>query len=307
VTPASPSPCDAAAAGGGCGGSGFGGFGPGPVDGVEVYDRGVVGPYETVTLGSDDPNALFAWLAGNGFAYPAEAIPILEHYTALGSAFVVLRLRPGADVSAMQPVRLRFRGFMGTFPLRMVVVGATGSVDLSLWVIAEQRYAALNYPTVEVDDGELAWDWSTNRSNYDDVFEAAIARSGGRAWVTEYAAALGQSELAAALADVAAEDFAVAGARVHYPYLTRLRTRMLVEHISEDLQLAPAEDASDVSREHVAARDVNYECADGAAASGAGPLHDGRLQSLLLVALALAAGAGRRSRRLEASAPSQPA
>jgi hypothetical protein len=49
-----------------------------------------------------------------------------------------------------------------------------------------------------------------------------------------------------------------------------------------------------VSREHVAARDVNYECATDAAA--------GRLQTLLLVGLVLALGAARRSRQLTPSA-----
>ncbi len=143
VRPASPDPCavmsGASAGGCGYGEGGFVAFPPGPVDGVEVYSRGVVGPYETVVLGSEDPNALFAWMAGNGYAYPQSAVPTLEHYIEQGSAFVVLRLRPDAEVSAMQPVRVRFRGFMGSFPLKMVVVGAGGRIDRSLWVIGDQR------------------------------------------------------------------------------------------------------------------------------------------------------------------------
>ena len=300
VQPASPSPCSAAASGGGCGfgGDGFGGgFGPGPVEGVQVYDHAVVGPYETVTLGSEDPNALFAWLAGNGYAYPDSAIATLEHYTEQGGAFVVLRLRPGAEVSAMQPVRVRFRGFMGTFPLEMVVVGGSGVIDLSLWVIADQRYQAFNYPTVAIDESELAWDWAASRSSYGELFDEVVDRNGGRGWVTEYAATLEDSELAAVLSEQAPEDYVVATEQIHYPYITRLRTRMLVDHIDQDLQLAPAADATDVSRELFAQRNINYECTEyTSAASGPvrGSAGSGGKQMLLLVALAFLAVTCRR-------------
>lgn len=89
--------------------------GPG-ADGVIVYDHGVVGPYATLTIGAEDPNALYAWLTDNGYNIAEESIPVMDHYIALEHAFIVLRLRPDADVSAMQPVRVRYPGFMGTFP-----------------------------------------------------------------------------------------------------------------------------------------------------------------------------------------------
>jgi len=298
VRPASVPPCDVATAGGGCGCGEFGpGFAPGPVDGVEVYSQAVVGPYETVTLGSEDPNALFAWMAGNGYAFPQDHIATLDHYIAQGSAFVILRLRPDASVSAMQPVRVRFRGFMGTFPLKMVVVGAPGPIDLSLWVIGEQRYGSLNYATTTVDSGDLVWDWATNTSNYGEVFEDTIFRNGGRAWVTEYAAPLADSELAELLSTRALDDFTAARAQVHYPYVTRLRTRMSADYLNEDLQLAIAEDSTGIDRELIAQRDINYECNEAATAGVTGRSRgNGAGQWLLLAGFLLLVGAAAPTR-----------
>ncbi len=283
IQPASPS-CDGAA---GCGCGPEWSMLPGPVPGVEVYERAVVGPYETVTLGSEDPDALYTWLSNNGYAFPESAIPTLDHYIQAGSEFLVLRLAPGEGVSAMQPVRVRFRGFMGSFPLQMVVIGASGALDLSLWVVADQRYATFNYPNITVDENELVWDWATSSSNYSELFDDLIDRNGGRAWVTEYAGGLPDSELAAILERDAGADYDIATSGIDYPYLTRLRTRMLVEHIDQDLQLAPSEDAGEVPRELFARQDANYPCATGTVGMAAwNPARPGHAQTLLLIGLA---------------------
>ncbi len=223
-----------------------------PTDGVTVYDHDVIGPYETVTIGAEDPDALYTWLDNNGYAIFPEAVPAMEHYIALDNPFVVLRLRPDVGVSAMQPVRVRYPGFMGSFPLKMVVVGAQGVLDLSLWIVAEQRYEARNYGTVAIDVAELAWDWDLSRSNYADVFADTIEREAGRAWVVEYAGTLDELWLPDS------GDVAVLRENITYPYVTRLRTSMLVEHIDQDLQLAPADDPGDVSNFLFAPIDINF-------------------------------------------------
>ena len=274
------------------GGCGWGGdVVPGPVEGVEVLQRQTVGPYETVTLDSEDPDALYAWLGQNGYAFPTQAVAVLDHYVAQESAFLVLRLRPGVEVSAMRPVRVRFRGFMGTFPLEMVTLGATGSVELSLFVIAEQRYAARNYAMATIDEADLVWDAATSSSSYDEVFQATIEENGGRAWVTEYAGPLARSELAGVLPKEAGADLAIATREIAAPYLTRLRTRMLVDHIDEDLELGLSEDASDVSRTLLAR---SGECA-GPVMSVAGP-RGGGAGAAALLGLALGWLALRRRR-----------
>lgn len=219
---------------------------------VIVYDRDVVGPYETVTIGAEDPNALYSWLEQHNYAITQESLPAIEHYVTLGHAFIVLRLRPDVGVDAMQPIRVRYPGFLGTFPLKMVVVGAQGVLDLSLWIVAEQRYEARNYGTVEINEAELAWDWAASQSNYRDVFAATIERAGGRAWVVEYANNFDNLPIYDFPDDVTAVRN-----NMPAPYITRLRTSALVEYIDQDLELAPAAVSLPVDNFFLAPIDVN--------------------------------------------------
>jgi hypothetical protein len=292
---------DPCAAAGGCGGSfSVDDTGSVVVPGVEVVDRSVVGPYDTSTITAEDPDAMYVWLQSNGYAFPDSAIPTLDRYIAAGSSFIALRLAPGEDVSAMQPVRVRFRGFMGTFPLEMVTIGATGQVELSLWIVAEQRYAAANYTTVTVSEDDLVWDWAAGTSNYEDAFDKAIAANGGRAWVAEYARRL-SGDLAQPLKDAALEDFEIAATALPAPYVTRLRTRMLIDHIDQDLQLAPAADPSDLPRILYARQSANEDC-DAEVAGITGAPDRGPGGGLLLIAAAIGLGFIRPRRRATASA-----
>lgn len=264
-----------------------------PSDSVTVYNEGTVGPYETVTVGSESRNALYDWLSANGYNVTPASLPVIEHYLDAGYVFVALRLKPDASVQAMQPVRVRYPGFMGTFPLEGVVVGTKGIVNLSLWVIAEQRYAAGNYDTVRINEDDLVWDWDSNSSNYSDVFDDALLDAGGRAWVVEYADTL------ARIPQIGnpTSDLAIARAVAPTPYVTRLRTRIRTEYITEDLQLAPAADPTPVSNVLTAPNDVNRpsepDCSDGCAA---GSRRVAGLSTLALLMLGLLVALGRRRR-----------
>ena len=57
----------------------------------------------------------------------------------------------------------------------------------SSYVIGEGRYETQNFPAATLDEGELVWDFETNGSNYADVRKDALARHGGRSWLTTYA------------------------------------------------------------------------------------------------------------------------
>lgn len=221
-----------------------------PSDEVEVYAEATVGPYETVVIGSEDAGALQDWLAEHGYPVAESAVPIIQGYVARGSVFVVLRLAPEAGVQAMQPVRVTYAGALLEFPLEMVTVGAQGELGLTLWVIAEQRYEPQNYATVRLDPDDIVFDWSTSTSNYDDVFERTTEEAGGRAWVVEHADAF------ATLPLTATPDAELVRAAMPAPYITRLRTRMLVDHLDEDIQLGPARDAGAVDRVLVAGGEI---------------------------------------------------
>ena len=301
------------------GGGGSGGFGcgdaafdsgaaddEGPSDKVTVNNRETVGPYETVTITSEDPMALYEWLQENGYQVTADARPAIDHYVGAGFSFVALRLAPGEGVSAMQPIRVRYPSFMGTFPLKMVVVGAKGVLDLSLWVIAEQRYEVFNYGTVEVDPARLQWDWETNTSNYNEVFEQTAEESGNRAWIVEHATFLSElgwsNPVFEPAPPEAMADLQLANQLVSNAFITRLRTKVRVDHVDEDMVLAPSADSSQRIGALFAQQEINRppepECAtnnngfgddDGGVACRSGNTHRaGGTMLLFLCAIAFA-------------------
>ena len=153
--------------------------------GVQVTKQEVVGPYETVQLKATDANALQNWLQQNGFAVPADVQPIVNQYVAEKFDFLALKLIPGKGVQDMRPVRVTTRGANAVLPLRMVAAGTGATVGISLFVIAEGRYEAQNFPNFDIKADDLLWDWTQQKSNYTQLRADKTTASGGRAWETE--------------------------------------------------------------------------------------------------------------------------
>jgi hypothetical protein len=168
-------------------GAGAADAGPPPPPPVTVTTQETVGPYEVVVLHSTQGQALDAWLTGNGYEIPASIQPILDAYIAQKMDFVAMKLAPGANVNAMQPVRVVEPGADPSLPLRMISAGAGAHVGLALWVISEGRYHPQSFPDVSVDFSKLTYDVGQQRSNYTDLVAAALATQGGRGWLTEFA------------------------------------------------------------------------------------------------------------------------
>jgi hypothetical protein len=211
---------------------------------VTVHHQATIGPYETVTIGSEDPSALVSWLRDRDYAVPDSILPTIAFYVEQGMDFAVLRLAPNAGVNQMQPVRVSSPGMNPVFPLRMVAAGVEGSVGLELYVLAEGRYGSGNFANAEVDRAALAYDWSTSTFNYDDLYTDALATEGGRVWVTEYAE-LAPSSIAhyqswdeTGGVHSAAEDWEVVRRGLTSPYLTRMTSDMPAELLVEDLVLS---------------------------------------------------------------------
>jgi len=259
----------------------------GPDGDVIVYDTGVVGPYETLTIGSENPEALYTWLLEHDYQVTDETAATMDGYIEKGNLFVILRLAPDEGTEAMQPVRISYPGYMATFPLEMVKVGASGVLSLSLWVVAEQRYEAYNYANTTIDEKRLVYDWLDSSSNYDAVFRRALEDAGGRAWVTEYAGPV-------PYVPSASEEIARIKDDIGYPFVTRLRTTARVEYLNEDLVLTPARDPSPVSRFLTAGQEIGRPAGlDSGCAAG----RLGRLHPLGLIGLAGLLALGRRRRR----------
>ena len=114
-------------------------------NGVTVLKKEIVGPYETVQLKAEDPQALEAWLAKNGFVVPPDVKPVVDTYVKEHFNFLALKLVPGKGVQEMRPVRVTSQGANVALPLRMVAAGTGPVVGISLWIVAEGRYEPQNY------------------------------------------------------------------------------------------------------------------------------------------------------------------
>ncbi len=185
------------ASGGGCSGGcgsastanfgGFPGVGTASPPPVTVVHEGTVGPYETVTLHANVPNALPTWLTSHGYVIDASVQPIIDAYTSEGFDFIALRLLPGEGVQQMKPVRVVMAGGGVSLPLRMVAAGTGSNTAITLFVIGEGRYEAQNFPNGQVDPSTLTWDFGTQSSNYSTARAALLATNGGRTWNNAFA------------------------------------------------------------------------------------------------------------------------
>ncbi len=151
---------------------------------VTVVHQGSAGPYETVTLHSNEPGVLTDWLVAHGYAIGADIQPTLDAYADQGFDFIALRLAPNAGVQQMKPVRVVQPGAVTTLPLRMVAAGTGAKVSLTLFVIAEGRMEPQNFFTTELPH-PLRWNFANDSSDYADRRNQQL---GGYNWLTAYAA-----------------------------------------------------------------------------------------------------------------------
>ena len=155
--------------------------------GVTVISQATVGPYETVQLKSDDPTALQVWLADHGYVVPADVQPVVNAYQQEGFDFLAMKLVPGQDVNSMRPVRVTTQGAGLTLPLRMVAGGTGAITPITLFIMAEGRYQAQNFPNLTFDPTGLVFHYSDYSSNYESLIQALFTASDGKGWLPQYA------------------------------------------------------------------------------------------------------------------------
>ncbi len=167
--------------------------------GVTVTKSEVVGPYETVQLQATNPQALNDWLQSNGFSLPNDVKPVVAAYVVEHFNFLAMKLRPGATVKSMRPVRVTTPGSTVTLPLRMVAAGTGAVVGISLWVLGQGRYEATNFPMFTIKSEDLAWDWVANASNFKQLRAQKSAATGGRGWELETSVSLAAQQIDSAV------------------------------------------------------------------------------------------------------------
>ncbi len=257
------------------GGDGTSGAGGGSSNGgVDVLAEEVVGPYQTVQLAADDPNALNAWLDENGYNVPEDIQPIINAYVNDGFNFLAIKLVPGAGIDRMQPVRITGAGANAVLPLRMVAAGTGATTTITLFVVGEGRYEPANFPSFTIDPEHVVWNYGTNDSNYGALRQSAYDASQGFGWLVEAAApysvdgfrnnilnvvdfAPDQSGYAgedpfdweAARANAEADlDVLFGGLDPASVHVTRLRSELSRAALGTDLLVGAADDQSAVSR-----------------------------------------------------------
>jgi hypothetical protein len=163
--------------------------------GVNVWDQKVVGPYEATQLSATDGTALTNWLNEHNYTLPPAVAPVIDQYIKEGFGFLVIKLVPSADTTRMVPIRIAYEGGGTSLPLRMIAAGSGAKVGLKLFVIGEGRWDTKNFPTAQIKDDELIWDYAAMGSNYNPVFLQKLALDGGRTWVAESSDDIARSKL----------------------------------------------------------------------------------------------------------------
>ncbi len=161
---------------------------------VDILKRETVGPYETVQLASTDPNALTDWLNTNGYQIPTDIQPVIGQYVTEKFNFLALKLRPGAGVNSMRPVRVTTTGAGATLPLRMVAAGTGAQVGIALWIVGEGRYEPQNFPTFQITSDDLTWDWAAGTSDFKQLRADKAAPLAGKGWEIESSIAINENQ-----------------------------------------------------------------------------------------------------------------
>ncbi len=153
--------------------------------GVNVIDKGEVGPYNYVVVSAAESAKLTKWLNDNGFAQPASAQAALDHYVKQNFVFVAIKLKRDAQVGDIQPLVLDMGQQEACVPLVLTRIAAIPDMPIYAMVLGKYRAVPRNWFQVEVNP--LRIDWFRNGSNYRQLVTDAINEAEGRAFVTEYA------------------------------------------------------------------------------------------------------------------------
>lgn len=235
---------------------GAGGGGPAPAPGVDVLAREQVGPFDTVTIASDDPRALIEWLRTNDFRVLPEMEPFIGLYTADNMKFVAMKLQPGEGIDAIAPIKMRYRARNPAVPLRLTAVAAQPDMGVRIWLLGDERAGPINVPALDLDESQLRADWYGK--NYLPLVSRTVDRAGGRGFITEFAgssAPLAERTRNAFVPERAGQQAidardALTALLDSKPYVTRLFTRLNPEEMDIDpvFGAAPGDDFDGVFR-----------------------------------------------------------
>jgi hypothetical protein len=179
--------------GGGGTGQGYG-IGAGRL-GVKVEAQFAVGEYEIVVLSAEDSGGLDTWLRREKYTIPHGAADALAPYVRDQMKFFVAKVniqkvhRNEHGMAVLSPLRISFISNELRLPVRLGLLNAAEKQDLIVYVLSpNSRYEVANYPNVFVPTNVEVADQVRHAfpSFYAELFDATLARAGGKSVVTEY-------------------------------------------------------------------------------------------------------------------------
>jgi MYXO-CTERM domain-containing protein len=186
--------------GSGPGGGGYGsGSGSGGVGGyhVKIEAEFAVGEYQIVVLSAQESDGLERWLVDNGYKVPKGAAAALAPYIKEQQKFLVAKVDHSKvklddkGVAVLSPLRFSYESTDFKLPVRLGLLNAPGTPqDLIVYVLSkESRYEVANYANAFIPTNLEVTDATKGSfgSFYATLFDAALAKAGGKAVMTEYA------------------------------------------------------------------------------------------------------------------------
>jgi hypothetical protein len=176
--------------------------------GVDVISEQSAGIFDTVTISTDDPDALINWLQDNDYNYSANDKDILDYYIQRGWVFTVMKLNVSSESAIpeyylynVNPVLFRYSADSLLYPIRLSSINAGDRTDVVTYILSDSKMtfpgARVEYAN-RIDDKEL-----------DEILERYPAFGG----------LMGQSR-----------------------YLTKLRRTFSIMEMDADVEITPAPD-----------------------------------------------------------------
>ena len=193
---------------------------------VIVFSSGEVGPYGYDVIGSEDSQALIEWLKTNGYQITPAMEPLVQVYVNERMLFLAMKLRPGAGVQDIQPVKMSYLSERPMIPLRLTAVAANPNMGVLVWLLGDTQYESDNYAKLEIADSELQFaPFGFGGSNYFLLRTQKIDAVNGQGFITEYAGPT---------SGLVAVDPDLQDLLRRYPYATRMYTEISPEEMTVD-------------------------------------------------------------------------
>lgn len=151
---------------------------------VVVLQEAAVGPYDAQLIEAQSSDALYLWLADNGYLQDPNAQPILDHYVSKGFKFIGIKLQSGKTTGDLRPLAITLGEDAPCVPLVLTQIAATPDMPILVWVLGNARAVPKNFIHAQIDERALTW---PGAFDYQSALTRALDEAGRRAWVTEFA------------------------------------------------------------------------------------------------------------------------